>query len=136
MEATRKCFRCQEIQPLSCFSWRNKGQSTRQRECKKCYALTRKRHYRANKVALVKATKIRGKNYLADFQQYKQSLKCFYCPENTSVCLDFHHTDPSTKKYAVSSKANNVPLKTLMEEINKCIVVCKNCHAKLHAGLV
>ena len=62
---------------------------------------------------------------------------CKTCPEKTSECLDAHHINPSHKKFEVGRMMNgrNVSSKLFKEELKKCICLCKNCHAKLHAGL-
>jgi len=45
--------------------------------------------------------------------------------------LDLHHIDPSTKTYKGSHKSYDAgwSLERIVEEIKKCLVVCKNCHA-------
>jgi len=66
-------------------------------------------------------------------RDYKSSRGCFFCPETTYVCLDLHHLDPS-KKDINPSKA--MSRDQFLEEASKCIVVCSNCHRKLHAGIL
>lgn len=62
---------------------------------------------------------------------------CTYCPENCIPCLDWHHLDPSTKNENISKMMNSCrTFNTILEEMNKCIVVCSNCHRKIHAGLI
>ena len=45
--------------------------------------------------------------------------------------LHFHHLDPKQKEFKIS-KANRKSLPKILEEIEKCILVCANCHAELH----
>lgn len=55
--------------------------------------------------------------------------KCGYC-KNTAA-LDFHHIDPSKKEY----DWNKLRLRSwdsIIKELKKCLLVCKNCHAELH----
>ncbi len=66
------------------------------------------------------------------FRHYKQTLRCEVCGENHPACLDFHHHDPSQKKFSVSAKRDHPSLKQLQEEIAKCQVLCTNCHRKEH----
>jgi len=52
--------------------------------------------------------------------------------------LDFHHLDPSTKDIAFSrfnstSWEKNKDL--LINELDKCILLCSNCHREVHGGL-
>jgi hypothetical protein len=46
--------------------------------------------------------------------------------------LDFHHFD-STKKFERVASMLNYSMKKLAEEINKCIVLCRNCHMFYHS---
>ena len=71
------------------------------------------------------------------YQEYKSTLACKICGESCTICLDFHHLDPLRKDIAVSQMiAQGYGRSRIENEISKCIVLCKNCHAKLHAGLV
>lgn len=60
---------------------------------------------------------------------------CSRCPEATPCCLDFHHLDPAEKRFPLAEAATRcVSLATLKKELDKCILLCKNCHAKEHDG--
>lgn len=62
--------------------------------------------------------------------------KCSLCGFNKiQSALEFHHLNPSTKKYTISRliKSGNKD-KELKEELEKCILVCANCHAGIHNG--
>jgi hypothetical protein len=50
---------------------------------------------------------------------------CSECPERRPNALAYHHVDPKTKKIAISSCKTLIAAK---EEIEKCIVLCHNCH--------
>ena len=58
---------------------------------------------------------------------------CSYCPETDPVCLDFHHRDPSTKMGNIGVMVHNAAPWVLERELEKCIVICANCHRKIHA---
>lgn len=47
------------------------------------------------------------------------------------VALDFDHIDPSTKLFQVGRKVSN-SIESLLAEIDKCEVVCANCHRIRH----
>jgi hypothetical protein len=71
------------------------------------------------------------------FDQYKENKGCKFCGETCSICLDFHHKDPTQKDRNVSRMKNSShSIKAIKKEIHKCIVVCSNCHRKLHAGMI
>jgi hypothetical protein len=44
------------------------------------------------------------------------------------ICMEYDHRDPSTKLFNVSQPQNVSSMKKLVEEIDKCDVVCANCH--------
>ena len=71
------------------------------------------------------------------FAQYKATLSCNCCGERSPVCLEIHHSDLSEKKGAVANMVRDKrPVTEVQAEIAKCVVVCLNCHAKLHAGMI
>lgn len=67
--------------------------------------------------------------------QYKLGRSCISCNELTSVCLDFHHVDPSSKLFGIAHSGCRT-IEQLQKEIDKCVLLCANCHRKLHAGLI
>ncbi len=73
--------------------------------------------------------KVRGatKQFIVD---YKKKHPCELCGEADLACLHFHHIDPKQKEFGV--RGAEISFKKLMNEINKCKVLCANCHAKVH----
>lgn len=60
-------------------------------------------------------------------------LKCNKCDENHPSCLDFHHTDPTTKSEGISIMLHKIRTKEIiLKELEKCEVLCSNCHRKHH----
>ena len=49
--------------------------------------------------------------------------------------LDFHHLDPTKKDFSISSKGYTRSWKKVQAELDKCIMVCANCHREIHAEL-
>ncbi len=65
--------------------------------------------------------------------RYKRTLACLYCGINQPACLHFHHTDPNKKYMEIGNFVRHATtLDQLQHEIDKCEVLCANCHAKLH----
>ena len=64
---------------------------------------------------------------------YKKTLKCNRCGESHPATLTFHHKSGSEKNFEIGNAlCLGVSLKRLIEEIEKCEVLCANCHAKEH----
>jgi len=59
--------------------------------------------------------------------------KCFDCNLETShhCVYDFHHLDPSKKDFSFSSSYSK-SLKHWVPELDKCILLCANCHRIRH----
>ena len=59
-------------------------------------------------------------------------LRC-KCGEDHWACLEFHHRDPKEKDMHVSYlRRGTYSKKRILKEIEKCDVMCANCHRKLH----
>ena len=55
------------------------------------------------------------------------------CGYNKCVAsLDFHHEDPTKKEYGISSNGSTISWEKLKIELDKCILLCANCHRELH----
>ena len=58
--------------------------------------------------------------------------KCCRCGYNKSMrALEFHHLDPSIKDFGISTCLTK-SMESLKQEVDKCILVCANCHAEIH----
>jgi len=63
--------------------------------------------------------------------------KCQICGyEKCISALDFHHIDEKTKSFDLSTRGLTRSWEKIKNEIEKCILVCSNCHREIHAGLV
>ena len=60
--------------------------------------------------------------------------KCERCGYNGNLAaLDFHHRDPQTKNFQIDLRSfSNTNLDTLKEELDKCDLLCANCHREIH----
>jgi len=67
--------------------------------------------------------------------EYKGN-KCEICGyDRYAEALEFHHNDLPKKEFGISEKGYTRSWKKVMEELDKCIMVCANCHRELHAQL-
>ena len=67
-------------------------------------------------------------------KELKASMSCKYCGESESVCLDFHHRDPTAKLFQIAIGLRCYGRKAMLSEIAKCDIVCANCHRKITHG--
>lgn len=63
--------------------------------------------------------------------------KCCICQYNKCLrSLSFHHINPKIKSFSISTGGMGRSLNTLIQECQKCILVCANCHAEIHDNLI
>ena len=60
--------------------------------------------------------------------------KCEICGYNKNLsALEFHHINPEEKSFGIDlRKFSNNKFDKLQEELNKCMLVCANCHREIH----
>lgn len=71
--------------------------------------------------------KQRGVEYLGG-----KCVRCGYNKITRALC--FHHIDASTKEFNLSS-SQVLGWEKYRKELDKCILVCLNCHNEIHAGM-
>jgi len=68
--------------------------------------------------------------------ELKNGKKCANCGCGFDDCLsilEFHHIDTKTKLFLISGGGIlSKSFKQIQEEVNKCILLCRNCHTELH----
>lgn len=59
-----------------------------------------------------------------------------YCCKNTfpNSVYDFHHLNPAEKDFALGDKTSTTKWALIEKELEKCILVCANCHRMIHSG--
>lgn len=95
----------------------------------------RRKNWRAGSDGWQKRNAEKYVNYREDRKrkliQYKGG-KCEICgyDKDCPPAYDFHHLDPSEKDFSVSN--SNLSFEKLRMEVDKCILVCRRCHAEIH----
>jgi len=56
--------------------------------------------------------------------------KCGY--NKCNAALDFHHINPEEKEFNLGSKGYTRSWEKVKVELDKCILVCANCHREIH----
>lgn len=78
--------------------------------------------------ALISIKKIQDK-----FRTFKENIGCQACRyDECGDCLDFHHLKPENKKIKISKLIWFYQKECFHEEVQKCILLCSNCHRRLH----
>jgi len=102
--------------------------------CRPCHAEYHREHYLANKERYVDQARERKQllnrvrtAYLLDFFS---SNPCADCGESDPVVLEFDHLDAMSKRFAIGNALAYRSWKAIREEMDKCEVVCANCHRR------
>lgn len=75
------------------------------------------------------------KNVREWFVSFKAKLSCMKCGEDHPACIQFHHREPKLKRFSIGvAVGSGLAIATILEEIEKCDVLCANCHMKWHYG--
>jgi len=62
--------------------------------------------------------------------------KCNKCGYDRCIdALHFHHLDPSKKEFGLSKRGLTRSWEKIKIELDKCIILCGNCHAETHFEL-
>lgn len=96
-------------------------------ECKPCKRKRSKKSYRKN-IGTYQSRAARRRFEARRLIEDMKSRPCADCGGTFHYCqMDFDHRDPSQKKKPIS-RLHQAGMKTLLEEIAKCDLVCANCH--------
>jgi len=107
--------------------------------------MTSKEYYQANKELIKKQRKLwytknrekqRQRYFDLTGRYYEQinnlkNVPCMDCHQTfPPICMEFDHRDPNTKLASISQLIGIVRSywEIIQQEINKCDIVCANCH--------
>jgi len=115
---------------------------TTEETCKKFNVSKTTLHkYTLNKKIILTEDERKLKNY-ENVRNHRQKIKdrsveykggkCVKCGYNKCVkALEFHHINPKEKDFTISSYSK-LSWDKIKKELDKCILVCSNCHREIH----
>ena len=112
-DGKKVCNRCLQEKSIDDF-YQSKGKIMCY--CKQCHRELEKNRYNKK---------------MEELNNFKKTLSCKKCGEKRFYLLDFHHKDKEKKDYAISENPR-AGLEILKKEIEKCDVLCSNCHREWH----
>ena len=128
----KTCSGCKVEKSLESFYKNKNMRDGYQSQCKACANEASARSEKKNPEKYYKIRKKANHTFRDKLRAYKVERGCRDCGENHPAVLELHHTDPSVKDIHPSSASG---LKLFLEEAEKCIVLCANCHRKVHYGV-
>ena len=98
--------------------------------------MLRKRTYADRREYLIMAVARRRKKLREQAIEYKGG-KCMFCGYKRYLgALDFHHLDANDKEFGISKDGITRSWERVKRELDKCVLVCSNCHREIHAGIL
>ena len=152
---TKRCSKCLEYLPTTCFYNDSRRPSKFQPWCKTCKQKlqvqsgskqkkaqwreknrsnirVKDKEYQEENASLILAKKRLFKTQL---NEYKKNHNCYFCEvSGNDAKLHFHHRDPRDRNFLLSQMHGYTDVK-LQKEMDKCLLLCPKCHIKLHAEM-
>jgi len=119
VELQKQCKYCSNFYPENAFgvALTTKDKIYRRNKCRNCY--------RSTKQTLIN-------RYFKWINERKEEKGCKRCGVRNPVVLDFHHKEGEDKLLSVGGVRRAVGFEQIQREVEKCEVVCANCHRILH----
>ena len=88
------------------------------------------------------STGCKDKHHVSKRRKKLKELAVEYLGGSCSLCgynkclsaLEFHHRDPKQKDFGLSSSTKSI--ESIKRELDKCILVCANCHREIHQDII
>lgn len=127
----KQCNKCGLKKPYDEFHKRSTIKSGYQPICKVCRKILDKK-LKSNPKLKLKQKECNKNRKLMNRQNifdYMKDKKCYNCNESHIACLQFDHRDGVQKRFNVAD-ATSYGWSTILKEIEKCDILCANCHHK------
>jgi predicted HNH restriction endonuclease len=114
------CTKCKQNHPLSNYWKQSKAKDGLNTWCKTCISIGMREHARKRKREVIDLL----------------GGKCSVCNGTFhQAAYDFHHKNPTEKEGGIAKllQSYSVQHPKVQQELNKCILICSNCHRTLHA---
>lgn len=88
-----------------------------------------KKYYEDNREEIIESSRQKRFRHELFVWEYLTAHPCQHCGESNPLVLEFHHIDRDSKAGNISQMAfQRIPTNHLQSEIDKCEVLCANCH--------
>lgn len=120
---SKKCNECGEIKLREEFYKNNSGRNKAKWDCRDALCKPCRSRYATDRRKRIKEQAIK---HLGG--------KCVDCGIVDEPCVyDFHHLNPTQKDFSLG--ANTKAFDSIIDELEKCVLLCSNCHRKRHYSL-
>jgi 5-methylcytosine-specific restriction endonuclease McrA len=120
------------VKPASEFTIRGSSGGRPDTYCRPCRAEYGKEHYAKHRRRYIEQTRVRNQKRFRErvifLLDYFKSHPCTDCGESDPVVLEFDHL--RDKEFEIASGIHYRAWRKVLAEIEKCEVVCSNCHRR------
>ncbi len=129
----KRCAICGATKPVEDYMWKLKAKNKRDAYCRPCRAAYKKAHYEANKPHYLETNRVRAsaerRRRVRWLLRHLEAHPCADCGETDPVVLEFDHL--RDKSFGISEGfSSRRAWSLILLEIEKCEVVCANCHRR------
>jgi hypothetical protein len=118
--------------PIGEFAWRRRRKGQRDNMCRPCRSAYGREHYLANRQHYIEAEgrrkRERAKTRTRLLLEFFRSHPCADCGETDPLVLEFDHL--KDKSFNIGHQFASRSWQAILDEIEKCEVVCANCHRR------
>lgn len=127
----KQCSRCGETKEYQFFAKRSKARDGYAVWCKECFKAYDRERYKT----VDKERKTRNRNLQMERKRellwnILSQSQCAHCGNNDPEVLEFDHRQPSDKMHNISEIMWSHSWDSIKKEIDKCDILCANCHRK------
>lgn len=128
----KKCIKCNVIKHKVDFNKNKLKEDGLQSYCRLCLQKAQLESTKKHREKYNKANRDRKDKTRKLINSIREEQGCKKCGEKRYWILDFHHVDPLIKDGTISELIPTSSLEKILKEIEKCVVLCKNCHSDFH----
>lgn len=93
----------------------------------------RKQYYKKNRRKIQDRVNDYRRRMRMEYREWKSTLSCVKCGYSHPAAIDFHHVIKSPDNQRVTDLVRNGRFGAAKKEaLERCIVLCSNCHRVLH----
>lgn len=133
----KTCSVCKAKKDINEFYVRDKSKNRFHSQCKDCYKLKRAESAKVHYEKYGDAYRQRARDRKAKLKkerreqllEYLYGKSCEHCGNDDVRVLEFDHIDPSLKSFGIARAIGDVrKWDDILQEIQKCRILCANCH--------
>lgn len=131
-----RCARCNQLKNENDFAGPYSSRPRKDAYCRPCRSEYHREYYLANRPEVLRRNGSRKKEErrrrVTEILEYLKAHPCVDCGETDPIVLEFDHL--GDKSFTVADGMKDKSWAAVLREIEKCEVVCVNCHRRRTAS--